>query len=192
MSEVSRFRHSCVLLLVVVLGLSAGICYGFGTFGFDTHHRFSDPVKDFLAADELPVKGSPDYYTAMVHRDRIIKGRHLAMENDQTPVTFLDGNETYRLNTLGFLHYANVSVGKPALSFLVALDTGSDLFCCHVMFWLCPRHWKTRWPVDRVQHLQPQYIIYKLKDDDESKPVEAKITFGCGKVQTGSFLMCSS
>jgi len=26
------------------------------------------------------------------------------------------------------LHYANVSVGTPSLSFLVALDTGSDLF----------------------------------------------------------------
>ncbi|KAE8668913.1 putative Pre-rRNA-processing protein ESF1 [Hibiscus syriacus] len=64
----------------------------------------------------------------MVHRDKIIKGRRLATANDQTPVTFLDGNETYRLDDLGFLHYANVSVGTPALSFLVALDTGSDLF----------------------------------------------------------------
>ncbi|KAL4290495.1 hypothetical protein GQ457_14G007780 [Hibiscus cannabinus] len=122
-----RFRHTCVSFLVV-LGLSAGFCYGFGTFGFDIHHRYSDPVKEFLAVDELPVKGSPEYYTAMVHRDSIIKGRHLATANDQTPVTFLDGNETYRLNSLGFLHYANVSVGTPALWFLVALDIGNDLF----------------------------------------------------------------
>ncbi|XVE82436.1 hypothetical protein DITRI_Ditri16bG0004700 [Diplodiscus trichospermus] len=125
MSEFSSY--SCVLLLVL-LGLNAGSCYGFGTFGFDFHHRYSDPVKGFLAVDELPVKGSPEYYSAMVHRDKIIKGRRLATANDQTPVTFLDGNETYRLDGLGFLHYANVSVGTPALSFLVALDTGSDLF----------------------------------------------------------------
>ncbi|WRX07598.1 Xylanase inhibitor [Theobroma cacao] len=126
MSELSSY--SCVLLLVV-LGLSAGsCCYGFGTFGFDIHHRYSDPVKDFLTVDELPAKGSLEYYSAMVHRDKIIKGRRLATANDQTPVTFLDGNETYRLSGLGFLYYANVSVGSPALSFLVALDTGSDLF----------------------------------------------------------------
>ncbi|XVF62229.1 hypothetical protein PTKIN_Ptkin08bG0200600 [Pterospermum kingtungense] len=125
MSELSSC--SCVLLLMV-MGLSVGSCYGFGTFGFNMHHRYSDPVKGILAVDELPVKGSPEYYSAMVHRDKVIKGRRLATANDQTPVTFLDGNETYRLNSLGFLHYANVTVGTPALSFLVALDTGSDLF----------------------------------------------------------------
>ncbi|MBA0575841.1 hypothetical protein Golob_027805, partial [Gossypium lobatum] len=92
--------YSCVLLLVV-LGLSAGSCYGFGTFGFDVHHRYSDPVKQILAVDELPAKGSPEYYSAMVHRDTVIKGRRLATANDQTPVTFLDGNETYRLDDLG-------------------------------------------------------------------------------------------
>ncbi|XP_022739550.1 aspartyl protease family protein 1-like [Durio zibethinus] len=125
MNEFSSY--SCVLLLVV-LGFSAGSCYGFQTFGFDMHHRYSDPVKEILPVNELPVKGSPEYYSAMVHRDKIIKGRRLATANDQTPVTFFGGNETYQLDFLGFLHYANVSVGTPALSFLVALDTGSDLF----------------------------------------------------------------
>ncbi|KAF5188553.1 Aspartyl protease family protein [Thalictrum thalictroides] len=68
----------------------------------------------------------------MAHRDTTIRGRRLAAtqttENQQNLFTFADGNETVRISSLGFLHYANVSLGTPSLSFLVALDTGSDLF----------------------------------------------------------------
>ncbi|XP_021300672.1 aspartyl protease family protein 1-like isoform X2 [Herrania umbratica] len=234
MSEFSCY--SCVLLLVV-LGLSAGsCCYGFGTFGFDINHRYSDPVKDFLTVDELPAKGSPEYYSAMVHRDKIIKGRRLATANEQTPVTFLDGNETYRLNGLGFLYYANVSVGSPALSFLVALDTGSDLFwlpcdCSSCVQGLgtpdgqtidfniySPNASSTSSKVpcssdmcdqqrrcSSSQSNCPYQILYLSNgtsstgvlvedvlhlttNEDKTKAVEAKILFGCGQVQTGSFL----
>ncbi|PPS10333.1 hypothetical protein GOBAR_AA10319 [Gossypium barbadense] len=228
-------NYSCVLLLVV-LGLSAGSCYGFGTFGFDIHHRYSDPVKQILAVDELPAKGSPEYYSAMVHRDKIIKGRRLATANDQTPVTFLDGNETYRLDDLGFLHYANVSIGTPAVSFLVALDTGSDLFWLPCDCSKCVRGLKTsdnqmiefniyslnssntssKVPCSSAlceqqkQCSSPQSncpyevlylsngtsstgvlvedVLHLTTDEDKTKAVEAKITFGCGQTQTGSFL----
>uniref|UniRef100_M8CG06 Uncharacterized protein n=1 Tax=Aegilops tauschii TaxID=37682 RepID=M8CG06_AEGTA len=44
------------------------------------------------------------------------------------PFAFADGNDTYRLNAFGFLHYAVVALGTPNVTFLVALDTGSDLF----------------------------------------------------------------
>ncbi|OMO55756.1 Peptidase A1 [Corchorus capsularis] len=233
MTEFSSYSY---MLLLVMLGLSAGSCYGSGTFGLDIHHRYSDPVKKILALDELPVKGSPEYYSAMVHRDKIIKGRRLATANDQTPVTFLDGNETYRLDSLGFLHYANVSVGTPALSFMVALDTGSDLFwlpcdcsscvqglktadgqeidfsiyspntsstssnvlcssdkceqakrcpssqsdCPYQVLYLSNGTSSTGYLVDDVLHL--------VTDSDKTKAVDANITFGCGQVQTGSFL----
>ncbi|KAL2469187.1 Eukaryotic aspartyl protease family protein [Forsythia ovata] len=102
---------------------------GFGTFGLDIHHRYSDSVKDFLDLDGLPEKGSLDYYAAMAHRDQLIKARRLAVTPaDSTHLSFIMGNETYRLSSLGFLHYAIVTVGNPALTFIVALDTGSDLF----------------------------------------------------------------
>ncbi|KAE8010671.1 hypothetical protein FH972_007020 [Carpinus fangiana] len=82
-----------------------------------------------LGDEGLPVKGSVEYYVALAHRDRIIRGRHLAASNDQLfPLTFSGGNDTLRIPPLGHLHYAYVSVGTPSLSFLVALDTGSDLF----------------------------------------------------------------
>ncbi|PPD96844.1 hypothetical protein GOBAR_DD06112 [Gossypium barbadense] len=233
MRELSSY--SCVLLLVV-LALSAGSCYGFGTFGFDIHHRYSDPVKQILAVDELPAKGSPEFYSAMVHRDKIIKGRRLATANDQTPVTFLDGNETYRLDDLGFLHYANVSIGTPAVSFLVALDSGSDLFWLPCDCSKCVRGLKTsdnqmiefniyslnssntssKVPCrsalceQQKQCSSPQSncpyevlylsngtsstgvlvedVLHLTTDEDKTKAVEAKITFGCGQTQTGSFL----
>ncbi|KAL9249826.1 Aspartyl protease family protein 1-like protein [Drosera capensis] len=99
-------------------------------FGFDLHHRFSDQVSSVLADTHLPIKGSVGYFAALVNRDRL-RGRRLAVADDDTgdvPVTFSNGNETYRLSSFGFLYYANVTVGTPGLGFLVALDTGSNLF----------------------------------------------------------------
>ncbi|KAJ9146926.1 hypothetical protein P3X46_029139 [Hevea brasiliensis] len=124
-SSSSCCYNSLLFLLLLMLTRS---CNGFGTFGFDIHHRYSDPVKGILALDDLPDKGSLQYYATMAHRDQLIHGRRLATADNSTPLTFFDGNETYRFSSLGFLHYAFVLVGTPSLSFLVALDTGSDLF----------------------------------------------------------------
>ncbi|KAE9466347.1 hypothetical protein C3L33_01738, partial [Rhododendron williamsianum] len=103
---------------------------GLGNFGFDIHHRYSDQVKRILDADGLPEMGSVEFYAAMAHRDRLVRQRKLAAPAPSAPLTFLGGNDTYRIRSLGYLHYAIVSVGSPGLWFLVALDTGSDLFCC--------------------------------------------------------------
>ncbi|KAK6793406.1 hypothetical protein RDI58_006859 [Solanum bulbocastanum] len=116
----------------------------FGTFRFDLHHRYSDPVKGILDLPWLPKKGSIQYYSAWTQRDRHINRHRLTSTVDTTPnsrrltsaidptplpLTFAGGgNKTVLLSSLGFLHYANVTVGTPGLSFLVALDTGSDLF----------------------------------------------------------------
>ena len=89
-----------IVLLMVLLSLWRS-CDGLGTFGFEIHHRFSDPVKGILGVDELPEKGSVDYYVTMAHRDRIIRGRHLASINDQSSLVFAAGNDTYRLRSLG-------------------------------------------------------------------------------------------
>ncbi|XP_075655274.1 aspartyl protease family protein 1-like [Castanea sativa] len=128
-SSYSFTFESCTLLIILLLlGLSSQSCNGLGTFGFDIHHQFSDTVKAILGADGLPEKGSVEYYAAMASRDRIIQGRHLAASKNQSPLTFANGNNTLTDLSLSFLYYANVSVGTPSLSFLVALDTGSGLF----------------------------------------------------------------
>lgn len=91
------------------------------------HHRFSDEVRRWSESRSYhlpggwPEKHSGDYYAALADHDR----RRLM---DSGHLTFFDGNVTFRFNSLGFLHYALVTLGSPNMTFLVALDTGSDLF----------------------------------------------------------------
>ncbi|KAH7566225.1 hypothetical protein ACOSP7_022604 [Xanthoceras sorbifolium] len=231
----TRNSHVSVCLLSLVCLSSASCCFGFGTFGFDIHHRYSDSVKKILDVDDLPEKGSYRYYSDLAGRDRLLHGRRLATENDQTPVTFESGNDTYRLNALGFLHYANVTVGTPGLSFLVALDTGSDLFwlpcdctsCVHglnssagvIDFNIySPNTSSTSSKITcnstlcelqnrcssansdcpyQVRYLSDgttstgylvEDVLHLITNNNNSKAVDARISFGCGKVQTGSFL----
>ncbi|EEF28342.1 aspartyl protease family protein 1 [Ricinus communis] len=230
--------YSSFLLLLVLMLSSSSFSYGFGTFGFDLHHRYSDPVKGMLSVDDLPEKGSLHYYASMAHRDILIHGRKLVSDNTSTPLTFFSGNETYRFSSLGFLHYANVSIGTPSLSYLVALDTGSDLFwlpcdctnsgCVQGLQFpsgeqidfniyrpnasstsqtipcnntLCSR--QSRCPSAQstcpyqVQYLSNgtsstgvlvEDLLHLTTDDAQSRALDAKIIFGCGRVQTGSFL----
>ncbi|KAH6762562.1 Eukaryotic aspartyl protease family protein [Perilla frutescens var. hirtella] len=124
------FKDSVVVLLILaVCWISFQSSEGYGSFGFDVHHRYSDTVKDFLDVKGLPEKDSLDYFAAMAHRDHLFKARRLATTPASSPfLTFFGGNETYQLASLGFLHYSVVSVGTPPSTYLVALDTGSDLF----------------------------------------------------------------
>ncbi|KAA8547544.1 hypothetical protein F0562_003973 [Nyssa sinensis] len=211
-------------------------CDGFGTFGFDIHHRYSDPVKGILDLDGLPEKGSLEYYTAMAHRDRLIHGRRLADTVDPKPLAFAYGNETFRIPSLGYLHYANVSLGTPSLWFLVALDTGSDLFwlpcdciscvkgfvtrsgretdfniyslntsstgmkvpcnstlCdhrkqCSESHNTCPYHVRYLSNDTSTTGFLVEDVLHLITDDSRSKVIDARVTFGCGRVQTGSLL----
>ncbi|KAJ0231239.1 Eukaryotic aspartyl protease family protein [Hirschfeldia incana] len=122
-------RHVIVLLSVLVVGWGLERCEATGKFSFEVHHMFSDAVKQTLGLDNLvPEKGSMEYFKVLAHRDQLIRGRGLASNNEEPTVTFMRGNRTVGIDLLGSLHYANVSVGTPATWFLVALDTGSDLF----------------------------------------------------------------
>ncbi|KAK3037142.1 hypothetical protein RJ639_031029 [Escallonia herrerae] len=312
-------RHILNLIYTSVGFLfSCGFSEAFGTFGFDIHHRYSDPVKGILDLDGLPEKGSTHYYAAMAHRDRLFHGRRLAGGSVESELlTFSGGNETYRFSSLGLaiqlgsgavkiqkglggvnsvskfeslrllssfryldrgydlnciiwqvevakrgrdrmlLHYANVTVGTPSLSFLVALDTGSNLFWLPCDCSSCVRGIKTRSgqvcfhselyaasfsDLCNVLLKQVDFNIYSRNtsststtipcnsnfcqeqrrcsaptnacpyqvsylssntsstgilvedvlrlttDDSQLKTVDARIKFGCGVIQTGSFL----
>uniref|UniRef100_A0A1J3EWX2 Aspartic proteinase-like protein 1 n=1 Tax=Noccaea caerulescens TaxID=107243 RepID=A0A1J3EWX2_NOCCA len=104
---------------VLSLGWASSVS---GSFSYEIHHRFSKQVKTVLGGHGLPEMGTLEYYTALVHHDR---GRRLTSNNNQTTVSFAQGNSTQEIS---FLHFANVTVGTPAQWFLVALDTGSHLF----------------------------------------------------------------
>ncbi|XP_076950725.1 aspartyl protease family protein 1-like [Bidens hawaiensis] len=228
---------SILLFLASLILVCSRLIDGFGTFGFDIHHRYSDRVKGILDIDDrdLPHMGSVDYYAAMAHRDRLFHRRRLADATVDSSLAFLDGNETYLLPSLGFLHYANVSVGTPSLWFLVALDTGSDLFwipcdCRSCVKALATRRGRLdfniyspnasttsqRVPCNstscrlkkqcsarpdicpyQVNYLSSNTLstgilvednLHLITEDSSEKPVDAKIKFGCGMIQTGSFL----
>uniref|UniRef100_A0A9I9CT73 Peptidase A1 domain-containing protein n=1 Tax=Cucumis melo TaxID=3656 RepID=A0A9I9CT73_CUCME len=225
-----------MLLVLSVFFLAGGLRSGHAaSFKFTIHHRFSDSIKEIFGSEGLAEKHTPGYYAAMVHRDRLLHGRNLANTNGDTPLMFSYGNETYRISGLGNLYYANVSIGTPGLYFLVALDTGSNLFwlpceCtkCRTYlttrdnekFWLnhyssnasstsirvpcssslcehanqcssnrssCP--YKTHYPSQNSSSAGylVQDILHMATDDSQLKPVDAKVTLGCGKVQTGKF-----
>lgn len=233
------YHHSYTYLLLVttlsiVLYESQG-SNGLGNIGFDMHHRYSDQVKRILGSDGLPEMGSLEFYATMAHRDR---HRNLAATaGGSAPLTFLGGNDTYLIQSLGFLHYANVSVGSPGLWFLVALDTGSNLFwlpcdctthCVHSLVTssgqridlsiYSPNKSSTSTKLScnstycgqtrrclsqsntcgyKVEYLSNgtssagilvEDILHLTTDDSQLKVVDARITFGCGKVQEGSFL----
>ncbi|KAK4393891.1 Aspartyl protease family protein 1 [Sesamum angolense] len=102
------------------------------------HHRFSAPVKEWyhrsrtgLLVHNWPEKGSVEYYVLLASHDRTIHRR--ALSGSDGALTFSEGNSTFRISSLGFLHYTTVTLGTPGMTFLVALDTGSDLFWvpCH-------------------------------------------------------------
>lgn len=94
---------SLLLTLILCLVSQSQRCYGSSSFGFDIHHRFSDPVKGILGIDNIPDKGSREYYVAMAHRDRVFRGRRLADggDVDQKLLTFSPDNTTYQISLFG-------------------------------------------------------------------------------------------
>ncbi|KAL6888537.1 hypothetical protein ACP4OV_009563 [Aristida adscensionis] len=138
----------CNLLVAIAAGvlfLAVATEASSGGIGFNLHHRFSPVVRQWMEArghggttgssswslPEAAAVGSPEYYSALLRHDRAHfarrRGRSLATADGQSTLTFADGNATH-LDTYEYLHYAEVEVGTPGAKFMVALDTGSDLF----------------------------------------------------------------
>ncbi|KAM0892341.1 hypothetical protein ACQ4PT_025837 [Festuca glaucescens] len=110
------------VLLLLMLAASAAAA----TLSTRMVHRLSDEAR--LAAGThgrlWPRRGSGGYYRALVRNDlqRRLGGKHQLLSISQGGGIFSGGND------LGWLYYTWVEVGTPNTSFLVALDTGSDLF----------------------------------------------------------------
>ncbi|RWV85855.1 hypothetical protein GW17_00052316 [Ensete ventricosum] len=97
------------LLLAVALGPAASSATG---LGFEFHHRFSDRVRQWAETRAIPgvwwpEKGAAEYYAALAHHDRALRGRSLA-DAGGSELTFVDGNATVRLSSLGFMQYMNL------------------------------------------------------------------------------------
>ncbi|KAI3665337.1 hypothetical protein L6452_43961 [Arctium lappa] len=216
-------------------------CYA-SVFTLKMHHRFSEPVKKWSesinklsAAGDFPSEGSVEFYSQLADHDRVFRGRGLSDSGEQR-LTFSDGNSSLRIKSLGFLHYTTVSLGTPGQKFLVALDTGSDLFwvpcecsrcasidntpysakfnmsiyspkesstskkvtCNHRMCTAscpgsgtvstCPYSSSYVSSQTSTSGILMEDFLHLETDDGNRKIVNAFITFGCGQVQSGSFL----
>ncbi|MBA0608215.1 hypothetical protein Godav_020457 [Gossypium davidsonii] len=216
------------------------------------HHRFSEPVKNWSNStgklSHWPLKDSFEYYAVLAHRDRLLRGRKLSGAN--TTLSFADGNFTFQINSLGFLHYTTVQLGTPGVKFMVALDTGSDLFwvpcdctkcaptegtvyasklnclsntlfiysatfalhgdgevgsstskkvtcssslCaqrnqCLGTFSNCPYMVSYMSAQTSTSGILVEDVLHLTTEDGHPDSVEAYVTFGCGQVQSGSFL----
>ncbi|PPS10335.1 hypothetical protein GOBAR_AA10321 [Gossypium barbadense] len=217
--------------------LSTKLCDG-RIFTFKMHHLFSEPVKNWSNStgklSHWPAKGSFEYYAVLAHRDRLLRGRKLSDIN--ATLSFSDGNSTFRISSLGFLHYTTVQLGTPGVKFMVALDTGSDLFwvpcdctkcaptegttyasdfelsiydpkgsstskrvtcnsslCAHRnqrlgTFSSCPYIVSYMSAQTSTSGVLLEDVLHLTTEDGHAELVEAYVTFGCGQVQSGSFL----
>ncbi|KAJ4775383.1 Eukaryotic aspartyl protease family protein [Rhynchospora pubera] len=106
------------------------------TISLDFHHRFSYKVRQWAESQGIPAtwhpseapEGSVEYYKELVRHDRALLTQHRQLITSTDVYNFAMGNETLSLPSLAYLYYAAVSVGTPNQTFLVAMDTGSDLF----------------------------------------------------------------
>ncbi|EHA8592547.1 Aspartyl protease family protein 1 [Cocos nucifera] len=159
-------------IFLAIAGSTAG-----ATLGLDFHHRFSDRVRRWAEAHGglpggwWPEKGSVEYYAALARHDRTLRGRVLAGGSDPNEeLYFADGNATFRISSLGFLHYATVALGSPNVTFLVALDTGSDLF------WL-PCDCRSCAPTSSPDYGNIKFDIYSPSQSSTSKKVPCNSSF---------------
>ncbi|KAF7098827.1 hypothetical protein CFC21_100541 [Triticum aestivum] len=129
-------RSTCLSLVTVAMAVAvvaelAAAGEASSGIGFDLHHRSSPVVRRWAEARGhawwAEAEGTPEYYAALSRHDRAHLARRGLAEGDAKGLlNFASGNLTFRLE--GSLHYAEVAVGTPNATFLVALDTGSDLF----------------------------------------------------------------
>ncbi|KAF5740272.1 hypothetical protein HS088_TW11G00338 [Tripterygium wilfordii] len=133
------------------------------TFSSRLIHRFSDEAKGFwvsrnvaLAGDLWPKVGSLEYIEMLIRND--LK-RHRRKLGSQTQLLFpSEGSRTFSYgNEFDWLHFTWIDIGTPKVSFLVALDTGSD------MLWV---------PCDCIQCAPLSASYYNALDRDlnEYKP----------------------
>ncbi|XP_048232806.1 aspartic proteinase-like protein 1 isoform X2 [Ricinus communis] len=126
----SRSRSQSLFILVMaslLIDKSAEV-----TFSSRLIHRFSDEVKALRVSrkDSLsyswPEKKSMDYYQILVNSD--FQRQKMKLGPQYQFLFPSQGSKTMSLgDDFGWLHYTWIDIGTPHVSFLVALDAGSDL-----------------------------------------------------------------
>uniref|UniRef100_A0A2P2J7C0 Peptidase A1 domain-containing protein n=1 Tax=Rhizophora mucronata TaxID=61149 RepID=A0A2P2J7C0_RHIMU len=150
--------YNCAVLLVLCIGVFFDGSVGAATFSSKLIHRFSDEAKSVwtsrsggnVSSDLWPKRNSFEFMQALLHND--LKRRRIKLASQNQLLFPAQGSQTLFFgNDLAWLHYTWVDIGTPNVSFLVALDTGSD------MFWV---------PCDCIDCAALSYGYYKFLDRD--------------------------
>ncbi|CAH9123783.1 unnamed protein product [Cuscuta epithymum] len=137
----------------------------------------SEKVISALGRKGLPKQGTVEYYSAWITHDQ--HGHGGAPTHHLPALTFAGGDAITAIEKLGNLHYAEIRVGTPPVSFMVAIDTGSDIswFPCGCTD--CAHFYETSMGQPKILN------SYSPKSSSTSS---APVIFGCGMVETGTIL----
>ncbi|XP_011098089.1 aspartic proteinase-like protein 1 isoform X1 [Sesamum indicum] len=132
MGKTHRFGVILVLFLVLGDGCGAKPMYSWRLI-----HRFSDEARSSWVSrgesgggngtTSWPEKKSFGHMRMLLENDLKRQRLRLGAQN-QVLVTSQGGRTVNYGNDMGWLHYTWIDIGMPNNSFLVALDTGSDMF----------------------------------------------------------------
>ncbi|XP_037435647.1 aspartyl protease family protein 1-like isoform X2 [Triticum dicoccoides] len=175
---------------VRALLLLALVAAGAEALSLDVHHRYSATVRRWAGLRTGPAPGTAEYYAALAGHDDL-RRRSLSLAAAAAapvpgaggPLAFADGNDTYRLNAFGFPRKSSTSRMVPCSSDLCDLQTQ-----CSAATNSCP--YKIEYLSDNTSSngVLVEDVLYLATESGKSKITQAPITFGCGRVQTGSFL----
>ncbi|KAK6258934.1 hypothetical protein SCA6_013408 [Theobroma cacao] len=124
-------RRSSVLILSVLLAFAAVDVAAVVTYSSRLIQRFSDEAKLLKVPRDggevrWPERKSLEYYKLLVNSDFQRQKMKLGPKYDL--IFPSQGSKTMSFgNDFGWLHYTWIDIGTPNVSFLVALDVGSDL-----------------------------------------------------------------
>ncbi|KAJ6337499.1 hypothetical protein OIU76_007220 [Salix suchowensis] len=118
-----------VVLLCCQFEASAGL-----TFSSKLIHRFSDEAKSLsisrkgnASGDLWPERNSFEYFQLLLGNDLKRQRMKLGSQKNQLLFPSQGSQALFFGNELDWLHYTWIDIGTPNVSFLVALDAGSDL-----------------------------------------------------------------
>ncbi|KAK8490211.1 hypothetical protein V6N12_011360 [Hibiscus sabdariffa] len=124
-------RRSLILILLSFLAFAASDATADITYSSRLIHRFSDEARLLRVPRnnggvQWPERKNLEYYELLVNSD--FQRQKMKLGSKYNLIFPSQGSQTTSFgNDFGWLHYTWIDIGTPNVSFLVALDAGSDL-----------------------------------------------------------------